>query len=137
MEKQASEKHKLLVTWAAECAEHVLSIFEKSCSEDDRPRVAIEAARAWVIGKLKISEVRKLALAAHAAARDSKLPRAIAAARSAGHAAATVHVPTHAKYSAIYAAKATPHPETEINWQLSKLPDNLKLIIQLNKKPEL
>jgi hypothetical protein len=44
--------HKLLALWAADCAEHVLLYFEKMCPEDDRPRKAIEAARAWARGRL-------------------------------------------------------------------------------------
>ena len=37
-----------LVTFAADCAERVLPIFEARYPEDLRPRQAIEAARAWV-----------------------------------------------------------------------------------------
>jgi hypothetical protein len=107
MKKADNSEHKLQVIWAADCAEHVLPNFEDHYPEDHRPRHAIEAARAWVRGEMEMTEVRKFALAAHAAARNATRPESIAAARSAGHAAATAHVPSHAKHAAAYAAKST------------------------------
>lgn len=104
-EKPSQEEHIQLAIWAANCAEGVLSIFEANC-DDDRPRKAIEAARAWARGELKMTAARKFAFAAHAAARMASTPTAIAAARAAGHAAATAHVASHAKYAAAYAQKA-------------------------------
>jgi len=38
--------------FAADCAEHVLPIFEKEHPNDDRPRKAIEAARKYANGKI-------------------------------------------------------------------------------------
>ena len=38
---------RALVRFAADCARHVLPTFEKKHPKDDRPRRAIEAARAW------------------------------------------------------------------------------------------
>jgi len=133
--KNLNEKeHKLLVIWAVDCAEHVLSTFEDYYPDDDRPRKAIEAARGWVLGDFKMNEVRKLAFAAHAAARNTIRPKSIAAARSAGHAAATVHVARHAKYAAYYAANSAFDIKKEINWQFMKLPESLKTLIQLTEK---
>lgn len=37
--------HHLLALWAAECAEHVLGLFETARPDDVRPRRAIEAVR--------------------------------------------------------------------------------------------
>ena len=105
-EKPSQEEHIQLAIWAANCAEDVLPIFEANC-DDDRPRKAIEAARAWARGELKMTTARKFAFAAHAAARMANNPAAIAAARSAAHAAATAHVASHAKYANSYAQKAT------------------------------
>ena len=44
------ENHHRLALWAAECAEHVLPLFEAQRPHDRRPRAAIEAARAWSSG---------------------------------------------------------------------------------------
>ena len=42
--------HRLLALWAAECAEHVLPLFESGDPDDLRPRLAIEHARDWAGG---------------------------------------------------------------------------------------
>ncbi|HET7272221.1 MAG TPA: hypothetical protein VFI90_14210, partial [Rubrobacter sp.] len=54
--------HSALMLWAADCAEHALSYFEEKYPEDDRPRNAIEAGRAWTRGEISMSEVRAAAL---------------------------------------------------------------------------
>lgn len=125
------EDHRSLVLWAADCAEHVLPTFETQYPDDNRPRQALEAGRAWVrmasgnsrnglefLGEsgssldspagsvVTVTQVREAAFAAHAAAREAKGPAACAAARSAGHAAATAHVAGHARHAAAYAVKA-------------------------------
>jgi len=93
--------------WAANCAERVLPLFEEQYPDDNRPRKAIEAARAWARGEIKVGEARAAALEAHAAARAAaEHPSACAAARAAGHAAATAHMVGHAVHAAAYAAKA-------------------------------
>jgi hypothetical protein len=100
--------HKILAIWSADCAERVLPYFEEKYPEDTRPRKAIEACREWArTGVFRMADVRKTALAAHAAARDVKEDNAArSAARAAGQALATAHVPTHALAAAIYAATA-------------------------------
>src|SRR5918994_4174658 len=44
--------HHLLAFWAADCAQHVLHFFEHVRPGDDRPRRAIELARAWARGEI-------------------------------------------------------------------------------------
>ncbi len=123
------QDHRLLVLWAADCAEHVLPHFEEKYSEDDRPRKALEAGRAWARGELTISKARDAARAAdHAAARS--------AARAAGHAAATTHVADHVRHAATYAvtsATVAASPidtgaatATERDWQYRRLPEHLR-----------
>jgi Imm-5 like putative immunity protein len=104
--------------------------------EDDRPRKAIEAARAWVRGDLAMVEARKAAFAAHAAARDAVHPTAQAAARAAGHAAATAHVADHARHAAAYALKVASAAgttdeitATERDWQVQRLPEHLRSVV--------
>lgn len=103
----AKSDHKTLAIWGADCAERVLTFFEKKYPKDNRPRNAIEAGRAWTRGELRMTEARKAAFAAHAAARDAnEFAEACSAARAAGHAASTAHTARHAVYAAIYAATA-------------------------------
>lgn len=125
--------HRTLVLRATDCAEHVLSYFEEKYPKDNRPRKAIEAGRAWVRGEIAMSEARTAAFAAHAAARDTDQVAACAAARAAGHAAATAHVADHAVHAATYAAKAATYAADptdacastaeERNWQFQRLLD--------------
>ena len=62
--------HRLLAMWAATCAEHVLHLFESVQRSDPRPRRAIEQARAWARGEIKMSQ----AGAAAGAANDAACP---------------------------------------------------------------
>jgi hypothetical protein len=103
-----SRYHLRFAFLAAREAERVLPLFEQERPNDERPRRAIEAIRAWAQGKreLGMKEVRKLSLDSHAAARAAKTDAARFAARAAGHAVATWHVPTHAMGVPMYACKA-------------------------------
>lgn len=100
--------HSILAIWAADCAERVLPYFEDERPNDNRPRKAIEACREWArTGTFKMADVREVALAAHAAAREmAENSAARFAARAAGQAIATAHVPTHSIAAAWYAAKS-------------------------------
>lgn len=100
------EEHKQLALTAASDAELVLPFFTQERPDDSRPNAAIEAARNWATGKLSVADTRKAAFAAHAAARECSDPAATAAARCAGHAAATAHVWTHAAVAEAYMKKA-------------------------------
>lgn len=107
-ELAAGTDHKTLAIWAADCAERVLPLFEDRYPEDDRPRSAIEALRAWIqTGEFKMADVRSASLSAHAAARDVEGDDpARSAARSAGQAMASAHVGRHAIAAARYATSA-------------------------------
>jgi hypothetical protein len=98
--------HRILAIWAADCADRALPFFEERYPDDDRPRKAIEALRAWIeTGVFRMADVRTASLAAHAAARDVEYDNAArSAARSAGQAVATAHVARHALAAALYAA---------------------------------
>ncbi len=122
----AANDHKALAWWAADCAEHVLQHFEAQRPEDDRPRQALESARAWARGEIRCGAARAAAVAAHAAARDADEGPARAAARAAGHAAGTAHMAAHARHAAAYAATAAPVPQAEREWQSRRLPDHLR-----------
>ena len=132
------DDHKALALWAADCAEHVLPFFEEKYPDDTRPREAIRTLREWVnTGKFRMPVIRGASLAAHAAAREVKEAENAArfAARAAGQAVATAHVPTHALGPALYAYKAVAanNPADikaaiaqEQDWQFQRLPENLR-----------
>lgn len=136
--KEYEKKDQIaLARCAADWAERVLPFFEMARPEDKRPREAIEACREWVrTGVFKMAVIRGASLATHAAAREVKENDAARfAARAAGQAVATAHVPQHAFGSAYYALKAIAaadpaNAETRIakeyEWQSQCLPKNLK-----------
>ncbi|HEX8297628.1 MAG TPA: hypothetical protein VF594_00595, partial [Rubricoccaceae bacterium] len=95
------DEHRLLASWAADCAERVLGF-----TLDERPRRAVDAARAWARGNTAVGLAQAAAWAAHAAARDATAAPAVAAARAAGHAAATAHMADHSLGAAVYALRA-------------------------------
>jgi hypothetical protein len=99
-------RRRLLASWAADCAEHVLPVFAREHPHDDRPRLAIEAARAWSRDEISAGTAHAAAVEAHAAARNASDAAAVAAARAAGHAAATAHMADHALGAAAYAVRA-------------------------------
>ena len=100
--------HKTLAVWAIDCAERVMPYFEEKYPQDHRPRQAIEALQTWInTGVFKMAVIRKASLTAHAAARDvGEDNPARSAARAAGQAVATAHVPIHSIGAAIYALQA-------------------------------
>jgi hypothetical protein len=130
--------HRLLAWWAAACAEHVLHLFEAVQPSDPRPRQAIELARAWARGEIKMSQARAAAGYAQAAARELS-GAARHAAYAAGQAAAVAHVAAHELGAAAYAIKAAraaaPGGEgesagrLECCWQREQLPDAIRELV--------
>ena len=131
-------RHRLLAGWAAECAGHVLPLFQEECVDDDRPRLAIEAAWAWSRDEIGVGAARAAAVAAHAAARDAS-GAAQQAARAAGHAVATAHMADHSLGAAAYALRAVrlaappddaaAAADRERTWQRERLPDEVRTLV--------
>ncbi|GAA1720805.1 hypothetical protein GCM10009765_81260 [Fodinicola feengrottensis] len=130
--------HHLLALWATSCAEHVLELFESPHPGDPRPRQAIEHARAWVRGEVKMMESRAAGGHAMGAARD-KRGAARYAAYAAGQAGAVAHVAAHELGAAAYAIKAAraaaPKDEAgaagrlECQWQRDQLPEAIRELV--------
>lgn len=123
--------HRLLAVWAAACAEHVLHLFEQTHPADNRPRQAIEQARAWARDEITMTLARTAAFAAHDAAREAS-GAAREAAHATGHAVAVAHMADHELGAAAYAiravrAAAAPNDRDDIGraecrWQRMQLP---------------
>jgi hypothetical protein len=150
VKKYSKQDQKLMAAWAADCAKRVLPLFEREYPRDDRPRKAIKACRAWVrTGVFRMADIRGASLAAHTSARAAQENEAACfAARAAGQAVATAHVPQHAYGGAYYALKAVQaaNPENaeakiarEWDWQSDHLPEHLrrsimsKIVVQKQK----
>ena len=130
--------HHLLAVWAADCAEHVLHLFEQMQPGDDRPRRAIEQACAWAQGGIPCTQARMDAFDANAAARET-FGAAKEAAHAAGQAGAVGHVAAHELGAAAYAIRAAraAAPENErdeagrleCQWQRALLPDEIRELV--------
>lgn len=106
------QKHRTLVMWAFDCAPRVLEVFERQYPSDTRPRLALETAQAWARGDVKMPVAKRAIHGAHNAATEAEAsPSAQAAARAVGHAAATVHVETHALGLVFYGLTAFVYAE--------------------------
>ena len=128
--------HQLLALWAAQCAEHVLHLFEAEEPSDPRPRDAIDAARAWARGDLTMMDARARGGHAMGAARPlrgaarRRMPRT-------GQAACVGHVAEHDLGAAAYAIKAVQaaHPDQvnarrlERDWQRDQLPERVRTLV--------
>jgi len=135
--------HRLLALWAADCAEHVLPLFEAVRPDDPRPRQAIQAARAWTHGELKMMETRALGGHAMGAARDLR-GAARFAAYAAGQAGVVAHVAAHELGAAAYAIKAARAAaldgraeeagRLECEWQRAQLPSEIRDLVLDDQK---
>ena len=132
------DDHHLLAAWAANCAQHVLHFFEDVQPGDDRPRHAIDLARAWARGEITMTPARHAAGHANAAARVMS-GAARNAAYSAGQAAAVAHVAAHELGAAAYAIRAASAAvdarlrdeagRLECQWQREQLPSNIRELV--------
>ena len=130
------EQHYQLIEWACDCAEHVLHLFGEKI--DERLINALNVAEAWKAGKASVGDARKASVNAHALARESTNPSAIAVARSVGHAVATAHMADHSLGAALYALKALKYAgkstDSEIKWQNEQLPSEIRKRVLSTKK---
>lgn len=102
------EDRRIVASWAADCAEGVLAIFEDAVPDDARVRAAIGQTRSFAACELDVGDaVRHRGGQAGAAAREAPTPAARAAAYAAEQAAAVAHMGAHALGAAGYAAKAS------------------------------
>ena len=135
--------HQLLALWAADCAEHVLHLFEEVQPDDERPRQAIAAVRAWTHGKVSMSQSRAAGGHAMAAARTLN-GAARFAAFAAGQAGVVAHVAAHELGAAAYAIKAVQAAaqkgqaeeagHLECRWQRQQLPSQIRALVLDDQK---
>jgi hypothetical protein len=130
------EHHHLLAEWAAQCAEHVLPLFEREAPEDGRPRHAIEVGRAWIRGEVPMKTAHNEAFNANAAGRSLSDPARFAA-LAAGQAVAVAHVAAHDLGAAAYAIRAAMAASgdaegariAERDWQRTQLPTEVRDLV--------
>lgn len=140
------ESIRALGSWAADCAERALPVYEKHADSDFRPRAAIEGIRVFAAGGRRTAQLRSLALSAYSAAREVGDPAAAAAAHAAGlaassaytHPLADVHQTKHIVGPAAYAALALELDHAgdpsisdgEIRWAIEYVTSEVREILQ-------
>ena len=142
------ESLRALGSWAADCAERALSVYEKYANSDSRPRAAIEGIRMFAGGGKRTAQLRSLSLSAFSAAREADDPAAAAAARAAGlaassaytHPLADVQQTKHIVGPAAYAALAleldhsgdTTIGDGEVHWAIEHVtPEVREVLLQM------
>lgn len=92
----ARQNRRALILWALELAEETVTQLEGRYPADSRPREAVEAARAWAAGDIKMPVAKKAILACHAMAKVLTEPADIARCHAVGQACSVVHTAGHA-----------------------------------------
>ena len=123
------------ILFIADCAEHVLHIYEEKYPKNTAPRAAILATRNYANGKISKEKLRSAAAAAYAAsyavdavdaaagyAADAAYAAAAYAADDAAACAAAGYAADAYAATTAYAAK-----QKEIEWQKEKLIEYLKI----------
>ena len=129
---------RLVASWAADCAERVLGIFESEVPNDPRPRNLIERTRAFATGNADTANEIRNRFKGGVGVNDVNSDSAMAAARSAGQAHAVSHMGAHGLGAAAYAVRAVSmanhnDPQTvenEISWQIEHMSDEVRSALQ-------
>lgn len=110
-----------LARWAVDYAEQaILPLWRKYYPDDLRPQYALNAARQWLSGAIKLPRAKTAILECHAAAREAGAdPVAQTAARAIGQSASTIHSARHCIGLALYGALAVAYDTqgTNATWQ--------------------
>ena len=90
------QNHKTMVLWALDLAAESVAKLEEKYPDETRPREALEAARAWAAGKIKMRPAQRKILDCHAFAKEIDSKEDIALCHAIGQACAVVHTVGHA-----------------------------------------
>lgn len=116
-----TQSKSTLAHWAVDYAEGVmLPLWKKHYPDDQRPQNALNAAREWLSGVIKLPQAKAVILECHGAAREANTnPVAQAAARAIGQSASTIHSARHCIGIALYGALAVAYDQlgTKASWQ--------------------
>ncbi|MGD9605327.1 MAG: putative immunity protein [Bacilli bacterium] len=101
--------HRTLVLWTIDCAQELLPLFFEKYPYEKRPVRAIETAKDWSKGRIKMKQAKLAAKETHQCAREINDLSASSFAHAIGHVIGTVHVETHALGFIIYTLTAYYH----------------------------
>ena len=109
--------------WCTDYSERrLLPIYESAYPDDFRPRQALNAAKEWLNGNIKLTQAKPVILECQAAARQAAdNPAAQAAARAIGQCASTIHSAGHCAALALYGALAVAYDTAGLDADWPKL----------------
>ena len=90
------QSHKTMVLWALDLAAESVAQLEGKYPDEPRPGEALEAARAWAAGMIKMRLAQRKILDCHAFAKGIDSREDIALCHAIGQACAVVHTAGHA-----------------------------------------
>lgn len=102
-----NQTHRTLALWAFDLAAESIAVLEGRYPDERRPREALEAARDWAAGKIKMRPAQRKILDCHALAKEISRREDIALCHAVGQACAVVHTAGHAVGYPIYDLTAT------------------------------
>ena len=100
------QNHRIVALWALELAAESVEKLEEKYPDESRPREALEAARAWAAGDIKMRLAQRKILDCHAFAKEITSKEDIALCHSVGQACAVVHTAGHAMGYPMYELSA-------------------------------
>lgn len=96
------QNHKVMVLWAFDFAAETIEKLREKYPDEKRPQEALEAAREWAAGKIKMRLAQQKILSCHAFAKEIDCKEDIAMCHAIGQACAVVHTAGHAIGFPIY-----------------------------------
>ncbi|MBS1364056.1 MAG: hypothetical protein HPY96_07510 [Bacilli bacterium] len=96
------QNHRVMALWAFDFASESIAKFEEKYPEEKRPREALEKAKDWASGKIKMHLAQRKILDCHAVTKEMENKEDIAICHSIGQVCAVVHTARHAIGYALY-----------------------------------
>lgn len=96
------QNHQALVLWAFDLAEETVKKLEATYPNETRPRTALETAKFWAHGKVKMPIAKREILNCHAFAKEISSLEDIALCHAVGQACSVVHTTGHSIGFPIY-----------------------------------
>jgi hypothetical protein len=130
----SDEQHKQLMKWAINCLNHLLPLLPLLKNNiNEKIQDAISIGNNWILGKAKTIDAinKSREIIKYIKTLNNELEIAIT--RAACHALASAHMADHSIRTVFYGLKAIKFSggsmESEINWQIENIPNNVKNIV--------
>jgi hypothetical protein len=125
------DQQKQLMKWAINCVKHLLPLLNNNINE--KITDAINIGNEWINEKAKTIEAMNKSREINKYVNTLNNELEIAITRAAGHAVASAHMADHSLGTVYYGLKAVKitggSVESEINWQINHIPDDIKELV--------